>query len=103
MAKRTKTSDATIKPMRVLILYRPMSEHAAKAEDFVNGYVKHYPKHPIEALNIDSREGSDLAQLYGIVSHPAVIIIGTDGSAIEVWQGEQLPDISEVNYYFRLA
>lgn len=48
-------------------------------------------------VDFDSREGTDLRELYDVTSHPAVVLARMDGSIIEKWQHE-LPLVSEVSY-----
>lgn len=85
--------------MKTVILYRPVSEHARKVEEFVHEYTRRYPTHRVEILNIDTREGSVTASLYDITSYPAILALNDDGSASMIWQDEQLPLIDDVAGY----
>jgi hypothetical protein len=88
--------------MKVLILYRPNSEHARLIEEFIHDYqARHQPDH-LEVLNIDTREGSATASLYDIMQYPAILVMQNDGGVQKVWQGEQLPLMDEVAVYARL-
>jgi hypothetical protein len=86
--------------MRVVILYRPRSEHEGKVLDFVRDY-KHINKQELELVSTDSRNGAHLGELYGITQYPAVLAIAGDGSLQRFWQGEHLPLMNEVQYYTR--
>ncbi len=84
--------------MKVIMLYRPNSEHARSAEAFVRDF-QHQTDKRIELVNIDSREGVQMADLYGIVQHPAIIAVDNDGHMQQMWQGAVLPLMNEVAYY----
>jgi hypothetical protein len=86
--------------MKVLILYRPSSEHSRLVEDFVHEFQRRHSEH-IEVLSIDTREGDATATLYDIVQYPALLILQTDGNPQKVWQGEALPLMDEVAAYAR--
>lgn len=40
-----------------------------------------------------------MADLYGIVQHPAIIAVDNDGHMQQMWQGAVLPLMNEVAYY----
>ncbi|HSW85131.1 MAG TPA: hypothetical protein VLF79_00755 [Candidatus Saccharimonadales bacterium] len=85
--------------MKVMILYRPNSEHARIIEEFVRDYQsRHQPEH-LELLNIDTREGSATATLYDIVQYPAILVVQSDGNVQKIWQGDSLPLMEEVAVY----
>jgi hypothetical protein len=89
----------TVVIMRLLILYRPNSDHGRAIEEFVHEYqARHQPSH-LEVLNIDTREGSATATLYDIVQYPAILVLQNDGYIQQMWQGDQLPLMDEVAAY----
>jgi hypothetical protein len=97
--KRFLPAYATLKIMKVLVLYRPNSEHARLIEEFVRDYQsRHQPDH-LEVLNIDTREGSATATLYDIMQYPAILVLHTDGYVQKIWQGDSLPLMDEVSAY----
>jgi hypothetical protein len=49
---------ATIGSMKVLILYRPDSEHGRRVEEYIHDFQSRHPAAKLETLNIDTREGS---------------------------------------------
>lgn len=65
--------------MRVVILYRPKSETARRTEEYIADFRRFHPGEEIETYNIDSVEGANLAAIYGVLDHPAVIAMSTDG------------------------
>jgi len=86
--------------MKVLILYRPNSEHERTIEEFIREYRRRHSNH-LEVLSIDTREGDATATLYDVVQYPAILVLQTDGYVQKIWQGESLPLMDEVAAYVR--
>lgn len=84
--------------MKVIMLYRPNSEHARSAEEYIREFERVTAK-TIEKIDIDSRDGIAKAGLYDIMDHPALIAIADDGQYINSWVGPQFPLINEVSAY----
>jgi hypothetical protein len=82
-----------------MILYRPNSEYGRVTEDFIHEYQTRYQSHSLEILNIDTREGMAIADLYDIVQYPAILVVQNDGTIQKAWQGESLPLMDEVASY----
>jgi hypothetical protein len=89
--------------MKVLILYRPNSEHATMVETFVRDFEHQHDlgSKGIELVSVDTRDGSATASLYDIWSFPAILALDMDGRVLNMWQGEQLPLMDEVAGYMR--
>ena len=87
--------------MRVLILYRPNSEHGRLTEEFIHDYQKRHQSDDLEVLNIDTREGSAIASLYDVMQYPAILVLQNDGYVQRAWQGDNLPLMDEVASYVR--
>lgn len=85
--------------MKVVILYRPNSEHGRRTEEFIHDYRRQYHDVKIEVINVDTREGAALASLYDIMQYPAILVLQTDGYAQKIWQGDDLPLMDEVTAY----
>jgi hypothetical protein len=86
--------------MKLLVIYRPNSEHGRLTEEFIERFKSHgSSSEHVEAVNIDSREGSALATLYDIMQYPAILVLRNDGSPQKVWVGDNLPQIDEVQAY----
>jgi hypothetical protein len=85
--------------MRIVFLYRPKSEHEGKVLDYIREYKMRHPDLEPELMDVDSVEGSDMAQLYGIYSYPAILAISRDGSLQQLWQEEYLPLMNEIDAY----
>ncbi len=85
--------------MRLLILYRPNSEHSRVIEDYIHNFRRIYSRGNVEVQDIDSREGIALASLYDVMQYPAILAIANDGTPQKVWQGTDLPLMDEVASY----
>ena len=85
--------------MKLLVIYRPNSEHARSVDDFVREFSRRNPGGKMELLNIDTRDGMATASLYDIMQYPAILALRGDGSVLSAWQGAQLPLLNEVAGY----
>jgi hypothetical protein len=81
-----------------MILYRPASEFARIVEEYSHDFERTKGK-TIELVSLDTREGSDLARLYGVTVYPAMLAVRDDGQLMKDWQGPQLPLMNEVAGY----
>lgn len=87
--------------MKVLVLYRPNSEHGRLVEEFIHDFQARHQQTHLEVLNIDTRDGSATATLYDVMQYPAILVLQTDGYVQKIWEGEQLPLMEEVVSYAR--
>lgn len=55
----------------------------------------------IELNSVDTQPGASMAEMYDIVRYPAILVIKDDGQLQQMWQGEQLPLMSEVAGFAR--
>jgi hypothetical protein len=85
--------------MRLIALYRPNSEYARIFEEFIREYQARHNDQSIDIINIDTRDGVAVANLYDVVQYPAIIVLQNDGYLQKVWQGPKLPLIEEVATY----
>lgn len=85
--------------MKVLILYRPNSDHARPVEEFVHDFTRQHPGKVVELISLDTRDGAATATLYDVLNHPALLAVRDDGSVLQLWQGDQLPLMNEVAAY----
>jgi hypothetical protein len=85
--------------MNVAVLYRPNSEHSRLVEEFMREFGKIYPDHRLDVFDLNTREGSNKAEVYGVMQYPAILALTTEGHLLKDWQGEPLPLMSEVAYY----
>lgn len=79
--------------MKVLVLYRPKSDHARRTEEFIENVKRQHSLKP-EVIDVDSRDGVAAANLYDIVMYPAVLVITGGGQLIKVWSGEEVPPLA---------
>lgn len=85
--------------MKVLVLYRPESEHGRIVEEFIHEFQRVHSEERLEVLNIDSRDGSATASLYDVMRYPAILILQNDGYLSKSWEGDSLPLMDEVVSY----
>lgn len=85
--------------MKVVVLYRPSSEHSRSIESFIEELKRRTPDGKIELVNVDSRDGSATASLYDVMQYPAILALQNDGQLLKEWQGSTMPLINEVSYY----
>ncbi len=85
--------------VKVLVLYRPNSDHGRLVDDFINNFKSSGTSGKIEAVNIDTREGSATAVLYDVTRYPAVLVLRDDGIIQHLWEGLDLPLVNEVVAY----
>ncbi|OGL29594.1 hypothetical protein A3D14_01770 [Candidatus Saccharibacteria bacterium RIFCSPHIGHO2_02_FULL_47_12] len=76
--------------MKVLVLYRPQSEHARRTEEFVEN-IKRQHGVKLDVVDVDSRDGVATASMYDIMLYPAVLVMTLDGRLIKLWSGEEVP------------
>jgi hypothetical protein len=87
--------------MKVLILYRVNSEHERTVDEFVHEFHRKYEAIQLELMNLDTRDGSGVAELYDVTQYPSIVVIKDDGNIVRCWQGEPLPLMDEVASYAR--
>lgn len=86
--------------VKLVILYRPDSEHSTDVESFVRDFQHRYDlARKIELLSLNTRDGAATASLYDVMSYPAVMVLKDDGSVLNLWQGMPLPLMDEVAGY----
>ncbi len=84
--------------MKVIVLYRPNSEHSRKVDEFVHDFVHAEPNRKVDLMDVDSPEGVAKCQLYGVVQYPSIIAIDDNGVLLKGWEGN-LPLMDELSYY----
>lgn len=85
--------------MKIIILYRPASDHSRVVDEYVREFVYRNPEVKLEVLSIDTKEGWDLGGVYDVMQYPSMLAIRDDGSLAHSWVGEPLPLMNEVAYY----
>jgi hypothetical protein len=84
--------------MKVIVLYRPKSEQEGKALDFARDY-KQLRHREVNLVSLDTIEGDNMAKVYDITQYPAFLAIKDDGQLEQMWQGEMMPLMNEIDYY----
>jgi hypothetical protein len=85
--------------MKVVILYRPQSEHSRIVEQYVHDFERQRGE-VIELVSLETKEGAAMASLYDVVQYPALLALNDDGQIRKSWEGEQLPLMNEVAGYY---
>ncbi|PID31192.1 hypothetical protein CSA80_03905 [Candidatus Saccharibacteria bacterium] len=87
--------------MKTIVLYRPRSEHARKVEAFLRDLQKQHDvdKSSLRILDVDSKEGVEVARIYDVMLMPAIIVTSNDGGYVCSWAGEELPLMRDVAAY----
>lgn len=80
------------------VLYRPNSEHARHVEEYIRDFIYVQPSRKVELIDVDSKEGIAMAELYDIVQYPTIVAIDESGQLQRSWSGE-LPLSDELAYY----
>ena len=88
--------------MKTLVLYRPNSEYGRAVDEFIHEFqVRSSGSYKIEIFNIDSQEGARIAELYGVMEYPAILVLQSDGFLQKSWEGGILPLVEEVIAFSR--
>jgi hypothetical protein len=85
--------------MKVIVLYRPQSEHGHQVEEFIDNYKAAGSTSKIEIVNIDTRDGNSIAMLYDVTQYPAILVVRDDGMLQKLWEGMNLPRVDDVEGY----
>jgi hypothetical protein len=86
--------------VKLLILYRPISDHATVVESFVRDFKQqHEAGQDLELVSVDTRAGDDMARLYDVTAYPAMLALSDDGVVLNMWMGQPLPLMNEVAGY----
>jgi hypothetical protein len=86
--------------MKSVIIYRPQSEHASAVERFTRDIARQ-ENIEFELINVDTPRAMDMMALYGIMSHPAILVLRDDGQLVQHWAADKLPLIHEVAAFAR--
>ncbi len=85
--------------MKLLILYKPISELATSAEAYAREFERETGK-SIELMDIESQAGIALAVVHDILRQPVLLVLRDDHSLIESWpERNSWPTISELGAY----
>ena len=85
--------------MKVLIIYRPNSDHATEVESYVRDFQHQHDTGigaKLELVSVDTRDGAAIASLYDVMAYPAILALADDGSVLGSWAGLPLPLMDEI-------
>lgn len=86
--------------MKLLIFYRPNSEHARSVEMFIRDFQRQYATDAkLEIMDLDTRDGAAMASLYDVLQYPAFLAAADDGVLIRAWEGKELPLMADIASY----
>lgn len=85
--------------MKVLVFYRPNSEHSRMVETYMRDFQKSHGGRPLEVVNVDSPRGTSMVELYDVVQYPSVLVTDDNGVMQKLWLGEPMPLMDEVASY----
>ncbi len=87
--------------MKILVLYRPHSDHARRIEEFLHDLQRQHDidERNVQVLDIDSRDGIATASIYDVVSSPAIVVTDNVGGYVQSWTGSNLPLMQDVAAY----
>lgn len=87
--------------MKVVILYKPISELATSVEAYAREFERQTGK-SLELVDIESKEGIALAGVHDILRNPVLLALRDDHGLIEVWQDrDSWPTMSELSAYIK--
>lgn len=81
-----------------MIFYRPNSEHERMVEDYVRDFARHTGKE-LPTISMDTPDGTDKAQLYGVMKFPSIVAVDDEGKMLQIWDDDMLPRFDEVSFY----
>lgn len=66
--------------------------------DFASDY-KRTKNKELNLVSLETVEGAELAKVYDVTQYPAFLAIKDDGQLEQMWQGERMPLLNELDYY----
>lgn len=85
--------------MKVVIIYRPQSEHATTVDSWVRDFQRRNSTIKVELMNADEREAIAKEEVYDLTSFPAILAMTDDGELLKHWMGGEMPLMDEVASY----
>ena len=84
--------------MKAMIFYRPHSEHERMVEEYARDFARQTGKE-LPVIDVNSRDGTYLAQLYDVMKFPSIIAVDDEGKILQTWESDMLPRFDEVSFY----
>lgn len=85
--------------MKIIVLYRPASDHGRVVEEYLHDFTRNNPEIEMQILSVDTPDGAHAAELYDITAYPTLLAVRGDGELVTTWAGLPLPLMNEVAYY----
>lgn len=84
--------------MRVVVIYKPESDHAREVFDYLRDFERQTGK-KLEEIDPEKRENIGFVETYDVVEYPTMMALTDDGQVVNFWRGRPLPTINEVSFY----
>src|SRR5436190_23438971 len=84
--------------MKVVVLYHPQSDHGLSVEQYARDYERSRDR-KLELVSLETRDGAYTANLYDVTRYPAFIALSDEGILLNLWQGDPIPLMNEVDAY----
>lgn len=86
--------------MKLVVFYRRNAEYTRSTEEYLEDLQAHHDidESKIQIMDVDSREGADLARAYDVVAYPGMVVVDDMGGFVKLWSGE-LPLQNELMSY----
>jgi len=85
----------------VTVLYHPNSEQDALIRDLTYNYKRQTGKE-LDTLSLETIQGAEMARLYGAIDYPVIIAKDVNGHMLRMWEGNNIPLVSEISFYDQL-
>jgi len=84
--------------MKIRILYQGNSEHERMVEEYVRDFRKQQVTRQVEFVDVNTRDGGAMAELYDVVQYPAILALSNEDQLLKSWEGD-FPLMNELAYY----
>ncbi len=84
--------------MKAVMIYRPNSETARAAEEYLRDFTRRSGRE-LEVMDPDTAQGQAFCELYDAVEYPTLLALDDNGKLLQSWRGLPLPLFDEVAYY----
>ena len=84
--------------MKIRILYQANSEHERMVKEYVRDFRKQQATRQVELVDVNTRDGGAMAELYDVVQYPAILALSNEGQLLKSWEGD-FPLMNELAYY----
>ena len=83
----------------MIILHKLNAETDTQLQGYLRDFEQRTGKQ-IELMDVEGKEGVELAQIYDILQFPAILVREDMGELVQAWSEiDKWPTISELSYY----